>query len=422
MLLVTGQSSGEVYCTVKTPRVFAAKEMDVSATTIRWPWQRWAPDVQAGLLLMLATFAALVLANSPGREFYEGLLSVPMQMRIGALNIDKPMLLWINDGLMAVFFLIVGLEIKRETVHGHLNSLKKVILPGAAAVGGMVVPAMIYVALNYHDRALLAGWAIPSATDIAFALGIIALLGSRVPPALKAFVMALAVMDDLGAVIIIALFYTSKLSLLSLVVAAVATVVLFSLNRAGVRRISPYAVVGLILWVSVLKSGVHATLAGVVIAMAVPVSRDANGHSPCERLEHTLHPWVAFAIVPIFAFANAGVSLAGLGLSVLSNSVFQGIALGLFVGKQIGIVGFSWLCVRLGWAQLPTNTDWRQLHGASVLCGIGFTMSLFISSLAFEHTGQSVDLVDRLAVLIASFASAALGYWILSREGGPRRE
>lgn len=394
----------------------------MSATTIRWPWQRWAPDVQAGILLMLATFAALALANSPGRAFYEWLLSVPVQVRVGALNIDKPMLLWINDGLMAVFFLIVGLEIKRETVHGHLSSFRQMALPGAAAVGGMAIPALIYVALNYQDPELLAGWAIPSATDIAFALGIIALLGSRVPPALKAFVMALAVMDDLGAVIIIALFYTSKLSLLSLYVAAAATAILLWMNRAGVRRISPYAVVGLILWVSVLKSGVHATLAGVVIAMAVPVMRDSHGKSPCETLEHTLHPWVVYAIVPIFAFANAGVGLAGMGLDVLSNSVFQGIALGLFVGKQIGIVGFSWLCVRLGWAQLPANTNWRQLHGAAVLCGIGFTMSLFISSLAFEHSGQSVALVDRLAVLVASFVSAGLGYWLLAREGEPSRK
>lgn len=393
----------------------------MGAITTRWPWQRWAPDVQAGMLLMLATFAALTLANSPGREFYEWLLSVPVQVRVGALNIDKPLLLWINDGLMAVFFLIVGLEIKRETVHGHLSSFKQMALPGAAAVGGMAIPALIYVALNYHDPVLLAGWAIPSATDIAFALGIIALLGSRVPPALKAFVMALAVMDDLGAVIIIALFYTSKLSLLSLYVAAAATAILFWMNRAGVRRISPYAVVGLILWVSVLKSGVHATLAGVVIALAIPVMRDKEGKSPCETLEHTLHPWVAFAIVPIFAFANAGVGLAGMGLDVLSNSVFQGIALGLFVGKQVGIVGFSWVCVRLGWAQLPAHTNWRQLHGAAVLCGIGFTMSLFISSLAFEHSGQSVALVDRLAVLVASFISAGLGYWLLTREGATGR-
>ncbi|WP_340676082.1 Na+/H+ antiporter NhaA [Paraperlucidibaca sp.] len=389
-------------------------------TTTQWPWQRWAPDVQAGILLMLATFAALALANTPGREFYEWLLSIPVQVRVGALNIDKPMLLWINDGLMAVFFLIVGLEIKREMVHGHLSSMKQIVLPGAAAIGGMAVPALIYVALNYQDPALLAGWAIPSATDIAFALGIIALLGSRVPPALKAFVMALAVMDDLGAVIIIALFYTSKLSVLSLIIAAISTAVLLTMNRTGVRRISPYAVVGLILWVSVLKSGVHATLAGVVIALAIPVTRDGHGNSPSERLEHALHPWVAFAIVPIFAFANAGVSLAGLGFGVLSNSVFQGIALGLFVGKQIGIVGFSWVCVRMGWAQLPDRTNWRQLHGAAVLCGIGFTMSLFISSLAFEHSGQSVALVDRLAVLVASFVSAGLGYWLLSREGGSR--
>jgi len=378
-------------------------------------WRAWSPDVRAGVLLILATALALMLANSPAVGFYEWLLSVPVQVRVGALDLDKPLLLWINDGLMALFFLAVGLEIKRETTHGHLRSLRQMTLPGVAALGGMVVPALIYASLNHHDPVLLRGWAIPSATDIAFALGVLALLGPRVPPALKVFVMALAVMDDLGAVIIIALFYTSELSLLSLTVAAVMTALLVLLNRCGVRRVAPYIVVGVFLWVSVLKSGVHATLAGVVVALAVPVRRDGAGHSPAEGLEHALHPWIAFAIVPIFAFANAGVSLGGLDVgAALSSTVLQGIVLGLFAGKQLGIFLFSWLCIRLGWAALPEGTGWRQLYGAAVLCGIGFTMSLFISSLAFQHSGQSVALVDRLGVLLASLLSAVVGYLVLA--------
>lgn len=378
-------------------------------------WNQLTSEVQSGLLLMLATAIALLLANSAGIGLYQDLLSLSVQVRVGTLDIDKPLLLWINDGLMAMFFLMVGLEIKREVVYGHLSSLRQLALPGFAAVGGMVVPALIYVSLNWHDPVLLQGWAIPSATDIAFALGVLALLGSRVPPALKAFVLALAVMDDLGAVIIIAVFYTTQLSVLSLIVAAAATTALLLLNVLGVRRIALYMVVGVVLWISVLKSGVHATLAGVVIAMAMPVRRDADGHSPAETLEHALHPWVAFFIVPVFAFANAGVSLQGIGMDVLSNSVFQGIFLGLVLGKQLGIFAFSWLCIRLGWAALPENTSYRQLYGAAVLCGIGFTMSLFISSLAFQHSGSSVELVDRLAVLMASLVSAGLGYAILRR-------
>lgn len=378
-------------------------------------WKQLTSEVQAGLLLMLATAVALLLANSGGVDFYEALLSVPVQVRVGALDIDKSLLLWINDGLMALFFLMVGLEIKREVMYGHLSSLRQLALPGFAALGGMVVPALIYAALNRHDPVLLQGWAIPSATDIAFALGVLALLGSRVPPALKAFVLALAVMDDLGAVIIIALFYTSQLSVLSLSVAAAATAALVLLNVFGVRRTAIYMVVGVVLWVSVLKSGVHATLAGVVIALAMPVRHDADGHSPAESLEHALQPWGAFFIVPVFAFANAGVSLQGIGLDVFGNTVFQGIFLGLVLGKQLGIFAFSWLCIRLGWATLPDNTSYGQLYGAAVLCGIGFTMSLFISSLAFQHSGSSVELVDRLAVLLASLLAAVMGYAILRR-------
>ena len=382
---------------------------------MRARWRDWPADLRAGLLLMAATVLALVLANSPGERFYEWLLSVPVQVRVGSLDLHKPLLLWINDGLMALFFLVVGLEIKREVLRGHLSSARQVALPGLAALGGMLVPALVYVACTAPDPVLLKGWAIPSATDIAFALGVLALLGSRVPPALKAFVMALAVMDDLGAVVVIALFYTSELSLLSLTLAGLMTLLLVALNRAGVRRPGPYLIVGVLLWISVLKSGVHATLAGVVLAMALPMSRDADGHSPAEAMEHALHPWVAFFIVPLFAFANAGVSLAGLGGEAIANPVFQGIVAGLVLGKPIGILLFSLLGVRLGLASLPAGVRWSQLAGAGVLCGIGFTMSLFISSLAFQHSGASVALADRLAVLVASLIAALAGYLWLRR-------
>lgn len=382
-------------------------------------WSSLPGDVRAGVMLMMATVLALVLANSALSGFYEKLLTIPMQVRVDKLDINKPILLWINDGLMALFFLLVGLEIKREVAYGHLSDIRQMILPGVAALGGMLVPVLIYSVLNWHDPERLQGWAIPAATDIAFALGILALLGSAVPPALKVFVLALAVMDDLGAVIIIALFFTSKLSLVSLSIAGVFTAILFAMNRLGVRRIAPYLLVGAALWVCVLKSGVHATLAGVVVALAVPMLRKPSEHvgepdtSPAEHLEHMLHPWVLFVIVPIFAFANAGVGILGLSTSLFGDSVFQGVALGLFVGKQLGIFAFSWLCVRLGWASLPKDTSWLQLYGASLLCGIGFTMSLFISSLAFADSAASMGVVDRLGVLVGSFLSAIFGYGLL---------
>lgn len=381
-------------------------------------WSKLPADVRAGLLLMFATALALLLANSPAASFYDKLLAVPMQVRVASLDINKPILLWINDGLMALFFLHVGLEIKREVVYGHLSDIRQMVLPGVAALGGMVIPALIYAALNWHDANHLQGWAIPSATDIAFAIGVLALLGTRVPPALKAFVLALAVMDDLGAVVIIAVFFTSQLSVVSLSMAALFTAILFVMNRLGVRRIAPYLLVGVALWVSVLKSGVHATLAGVVVAMAMPMLRLPSAHvgepdtSPAEQLEHMLHPWVIFVIVPIFAFANAGVGILGLSTAVFADPVFQGVALGLFVGKQLGIFAFSWLCIRAGWAALPKDTGWLQLYGASILCGIGFTMSLFISSLAFGTVGPE-GLVDRLGVLSGSFLSALFGYGVL---------
>lgn len=377
-------------------------------------WQGLSMEVRGGLLLVGAAFLALVFANTSLVALYQELLSVPVQVRIGSLDIQKPLLLWINDGLMALFFLAVGLEIKKEFLEGHLSSPSQVVLPGLCALAGMLVPAGIYAFLNRHDPVGLQGWAIPSATDIAFALGILALLGSRVPPALKVFVMTLAVLDDLGAVVVIALFYTSKLSLLSLSLAALFALSLFAVNRAGVRALTPYVLLGLALWASVLKSGVHATLAGIVIALMIPLSRrEGEEHPPAERVLHGLHPWVVFAIVPLFAFANAGVGLGGLSLSDLVQPVPLGIAAGLFLGKQLGIFATAWLVIRAGWAGLPHATSWRQLYGAAVLCGIGFTMSLFISSLAFEHAGSTVVLHDRLGILAGSLASAILGYLVL---------
>lgn len=378
---------------------------------------QWEPA--SGVLLMVAAGLALIFANIPATvAWYQDLLSIPFQVSGGSIKIEKPLLLWINDGLMAIFFLSVGLEIKREFIKGHLAKPSQILLPGVAALGGMLLPALIYVTFNYQDAYLLRGWAIPSATDIAFTMGVLALLGSRIPVALKVFVMTLAVLDDLGAVVVIALFYTGDLSTRSLVAALICTALLLVLNRSKVRNTPAYMIVGAVLWVSVLKSGVHATLAGIILAMAIPMDAPDQEQSIAERLMEALHPWVAFGILPLFAFANAGVSLAGLGLKDVMHPVPVGIALGLFLGKQLGIVGFSWCLIRSGVAMLPTQTTWRQLYGAAILCGIGFTMSLFISSLAFEHSGATVQLADRLGILVGSMLSAIVGYWVLHRSGG----
>jgi NhaA family Na+:H+ antiporter len=369
-------------------------------------------EAAGGIVLMVAAAIALIIDNSPLDWLYDKLLSTPVAIQIGALEINKPLLLWINDGLMAIFFFLVGLEIKREIVEGRLSSLRYATLPVIAAIGGMVVPAIIYFALNYDDPEAVKGWAIPAATDIAFALGVLALLGSRVPVALKVFLLTLAIIDDLGAIIIIALFYTSQLSLSVLAIAAVGVAVLAFLNYRGVRRTSPYLVTGLIIWVCVLKSGVHATLAGVVIALFIPISSGKDGaESPLKQIEHGLAPWVAFGVMPLFAFANAGVALYGLSINDVFSSIPLGIAAGLFIGKQLGIMAFVWAGVKLGASRLPDGVTWLQIYGVSVLAGIGFTMSLFIGTLAFSTPEHAAAV--RIGVLTGSAASAVLGYLVL---------
>ena len=372
-------------------------------------------DSASGIVLVLAAVIAMVMENSAGKWLYDALLDTPVEIRVGALHLAKPLLLWINDGLMAVFFLLVGLEVKREILDGELSQAHQIVLPGIGAIGGMVIPAAIYVWLNQGDELALIGWAIPAATDIAFALGILALLGDRVPLSLRVFLMALAIFDDLGAIIIIALFYTSDLSVTSLTVATAAMVILAGLNLLNVTRISAYVVVGVILWVAVLKSGVHATLAGVVVGFAIPLQDKKNpGRSPLRDMEHGLHVWVAFAIVPVFAFANSGVSLSGINLDTLLEPVPLGIAAGLFLGKQFGILLFCGAAILLGWARLPTGASWWGLYGVAILCGIGFTMSLLITSLAFEHTGPAGPIyADRLGIIVGSGLSALAGFLVL---------
>ena len=370
----------------------------------------------SGILLVLAGLVAMIAANSPLSAWYDALLQVPFKIQLAEFKLDKPLLIWINDLLMAVFFLLVGLEIKREVVMGELSDRAKVALPAIAALGGMVVPAAIYALLNWNDPIGLRGWAVPSATDIAFALGVLSLFGERVPLGLKIFLMTLAVLDDLGAIVIIALFYTGNLSYLALSLAAVALVVLFGLNRFGVMRLGAYLLVGTFLWIFVLKSGVHATLAGVITALFVPARDPADpAHPPLRTLEHALHPWVAFGILPIFAFANAGVSLAGLSPRDLLQPIPLGIVLGLFIGKQLGVFTFAWLAVKLGIARLPSGVEFRHVYGAAILCGVGFTMSLFIGMLAFDPAaiGQAI-VIDRLGILTGSLLSALVGYAVLN--------
>lgn len=370
-------------------------------------------EASGGILLLIAAVIALVLVNSPLGWLYDGVLDTPVQASIGALVIAKPLLLWINDGLMAIFFLLIGLEIKREVLDGNLSKWAEASLPAMGAVGGMAIPALVYVAFNAGDPVTLNGWAIPAATDIAFALGILALVGTRAPTSLKVFLLALAIIDDLGAIVIIAVFYTANLSLLSLGLAAIAIVGLVLLNRLGITRITPYMLVGVFLWVCVLKSGVHATLAGVAIAFAIPLRATHKGRatSPLEQLEHNLHPWVTFAIMPVFAFANAGVSLAGLSIVDLFAPVPLGIAAGLFLGKQIGVFGFSYAAVKLGLSRLPGDITWLQFYGVALLTGVGFTMSLFIGTLAFADPAYQADV--RIGVLTGSFLSAISGFLLL---------
>ena len=363
---------------------------------------------------MLSAVLAIILANSFLAPYYQLLLSTPVEVRVGALEIAKPLLLWINDGLMAVFFFLVGLELKRELIEGELSDKRNIILPGVGAIGGMFVPAAIYIYLNINDSTAMKGWAIPAATDIAFALGVLMLLGPRVPNSIKLFLTSLAIFDDIGAILIIAIFYTAKISFLSLVIFFLCLPILFVLNKRNVISKSPYLLIGLIMWVAMLKSGVHATLAGVVLAFFIPMRSKADpDYSPLKSLEHDLHSIVAFFVLPVFAFANAGIGLKGVGLEQVFHSVPLGIALGLFFGKQIGIFGFCFLIVKTGLTKLPVGISWLSLYGTSALCGIGFTMSLFIGSLAFEETGINLLFDERLGVILGSLASGIFGYLIL---------
>jgi NhaA family Na+:H+ antiporter len=370
-------------------------------------------EAAGGIVLMVVAALALIVANSPAAPLYFGALK--------SYVLGLSVLHWINDALMAVFFLLVGLEIKREMLDGQLSSWSRRVLPGFAALGGMVAPALIYVAFNLDAPESLRGWAIPTATDIAFALGVLSLLGSRVPASLKVFLTALAILDDLGAVIIIAIFYTAGLSGLYLGLAGATLVALVALNRLGVVRLAPYLLLGLALWYFTLKSGVHATLAGVALALTIPLTpspaKPDSATSPLHRLEHGLHPWVAFLVIPVFGFANAGVSFAGLGFSTLAAPVPLGIMLGLFLGKQIGVFGFGWLAIRAGLADLPARASWAQFYGIALLCGIGFTMSLFIGLLAFPSSEALQD-QTKIGVLAGSLLSGVCG-WLLLRLAKP---
>lgn len=382
----------------------------------------------SGILLLIATLAALLTQNSAASPLYNAFLNYPLAVQWGQFGIAKPLLLWINDGLMAIFFLLVGLELKREMLQGELADPKQIILPVVAALGGMVVPAIIFAAINWGDAYAMRGWAIPTATDIAFALGVLALLGKRVPSALKLFLLTLAIVDDLGAIVIIAAFYTESLSMLAILVVACALLLLLILNIKNVLSLSVYLVVGLLLWVALLKSGIHATLAGVMLAFFIPLriqksaqlstaervqpENSYSERSPLAKLEHRLHASVAFGILPLFAFANTGVPLHGMTFSALLAPVPLGIMAGLFIGKQIGVFGFSWLLIKSGQASLPNGTTWLALYAVSILAGIGFTMSLFVSSLAYGD-GAQFAMSDRLGVLCGSLLSAVAGLVLL---------
>lgn len=368
-------------------------------------------ESSAGILLMIMALAAIVIANSPLDTIYNQFLNTPVEVRIGSLNIAKPLLLWINDGLMAVFFFLVGLELKRELVEGELSNPKNVILPGIGALGGIAVPALIYVALNYQDHVALSGWAIPAATDIAFALGILTLVGSNVPISVKIFLTSLAIFDDIGAIIIIALFYTDNISINALIVTSVCIGILFFMNKKGMMSTSLYVFVGVIMWIATLKSGVHATLAGVILAMFIPIKdKDNPDHSPLKEMEHNLHSAVAFFILPIFAFANSGISFNNVGFEQIFHPVPLGIMAGLFVGKQLGIFSVCWLAVKLKLVSLPDNFNYRILYGVSILCGVGFTMSLFVGSLAFEESQGGFVFDERLGIILGSLFSGVLGF------------
>lgn len=371
-----------------------------------------------GLVLMAAAVLALIAANSPLAAYYDLFIDTPVEVRIGRLEIAKPLLLWVNDGLMAVFFFLVGLEVKRELLEGELSRPSNVLLPALGAVGGIVAPVGLYVLFNYGDPVGMNGWAIPAATDIAFALGILMILGKRVPVSLKVFLVSLAIFDDLGAIVIIAIFYSSNLSMNALIVASGCLLILSYLNWRHVSTVPTYILVGIIMWVAVLKSGVHATLAGVALAMFIPMrSKQEPDRSPLRELEHDLHTVVAFGVLPLFAFVNAGISFAGMSVEDLLHPVSMGIAAGLFAGKQIGVFLLCLIAVKVGMAKLPDGASWGSLYGAAILSGVGFTMSLFIDTLAFENLPANTvfDFDARLGILLGSLASGVLGYLVLDR-------
>jgi NhaA family Na+:H+ antiporter len=368
-------------------------------------------EAASGVILFCAAILALLMVNSPWQSFYHAFLELPLQLRIGELDLHKPLLLWINDGLMAIFFLLVGMEIKREMQEGSLSSLRQASLPVLAAIGGMLFPAALYLftVSDHHD--LTSGWAIPMATDIAFALGVLSLLGKRIPTALKVFLLALAIIDDLGAIMVIALFYTEALHLLPLAIAAGLSVILFMINRLRVMHLGVYLFLGALLWVAVLKSGIHATIAGVILGFAIPHQR-AHAATPLRRLEHRLHPWSGYFILPLFAFANAGLSFDGLSWADLTSGLPFAIIIGLVIGKPLGVLLTCWTAVKLGFAVLPSNVTWRQLFGLAVLCGIGFTMSIFIAGLAFDSASSHFELA-RFGILLGSLLAAVFGFCVL---------
>lgn len=378
-------------------------------------------EASSGILLMFAAVLAIIFQNGFLSDFYNSFLRVTMGFSFGEFELKKPLILWVNDGLMSIFFFLLGLELKREITEGELRNLSQVILPVIGAIGGIIVPALLFYSFNHADSFALKGWAIPTATDVAFALGIIMILGSRVPASLKIFLVTLAIIDDICAILIIAIFYSGDLSFISIAVGAVAILGLFALNFFKVNKQALYLILGVILWISVLKSGVHATLAGVIAAFFIPIKPDSNGKSILKEIEHNLHGYIAFFVLPVFAFVNAGISLKGIGVEQLLHPASLGVIVGLFVGKQLGVFGFCMIAIKLGFARLPKYSTILQFYGLSVLTGIGFTMSLFINSLSYNDT-YKFAYADKLAILIASFISGLVGYAILYFAGKNRRK
>lgn len=375
-------------------------------------------EASGGILLMLAAVAAMIVANSSLAGIYEGSLGSYLAVTLNGEGLEKPLILWINDGLMAIFFFLIGLELKRELLEGKLKNPSDVVLPGMAAVGGMVVPAMFFLWLNWGNAATINGWAIPAATDIAFALGVLALVGDRAPSSLKVFLLTLAILDDMGAILIIALFYTAELKVDYLFLALIPMAIMFWMNRKGAHRVAPILLLGVVMWFFVLKSGVHATLAGVVTAFFIPL-KDRWGKSPLHSIEHGLSPYVLYFIIPVFAFANAGVVLTGMQLSDLFAPLPLGIALGLVLGKQIGVFGVTFAMVKMGLARMPSGANWAQIYGIACLAGIGFTMSLFIGSLSYDDASLMNQV--RMGVLSGSIVSGVLGYAALMLASAPKQ-